>query len=82
MGIRDYRHFRFQLLPVLPWFITCVIVWLVFLAQSDLDLSNNFSDYNVILTDRSDGKSYKNKTQVVINWNDPLWQLRRGSPLP
>lgn len=31
------------------------------------DLSHYFDEFNVIKTDRSEGQSYKNKTQAAIN---------------
>lgn len=56
--------------------IECVIEWkpnfaelLVLLSGSRID---HFGEYNVIITDRSDGQSYINKPQIVINCCFPL----------
>lgn len=35
-------------------------------------VSSYFGEHSVFVTDRNDGHNYKNKTQVVINWNYPL----------
>lgn len=42
------------------------------------DLSIYFGEYNVIISDKNDGKNYKNKTQVIINWNNPLIDYTRS----
>lgn len=49
-----------------------MIIWLLmFLALTDLIVAmtlHYFGQYNTFITHRNDEQSYKNKTQVVINY--------------
>lgn len=73
-GIKDSAWvialvFAFIFQPV--WLSTTHVSWPVEANFSDVamlpNLSNYLGEFNVILTDRTDGKSYENKTQVIIN---------------
>lgn len=58
---RDLEVMLTSVHPLFFWF--CTVFWV---------LRNYFSKYNVIIANRTNGQSYKNKRQVLINHSFPL----------